>query len=45
MFALSRDRDTAKRVGEAMKRAFSHEQIQSEIYVSGINQNGPVVLG
>lgn len=45
MFALSRDRDMAKRVGEAMKRAFSHEQIQSEIYVSGINQSGPVVLG
>ncbi|MCY7350309.1 MAG: homoserine kinase [Cytophagaceae bacterium] len=45
MFALSRDRDTAKRVGEAMQRAFTGVQIESEIYVSSINQDGPVVLG
>ena len=45
MFALSRDRDTAKRAGEAMQRAFTGVQIESEIYVSSINQDGPVVLG
>lgn len=45
MFALSRDRNTAKRVGEAMQRAFTGVQIDSEIYVSSINQDGPVVLG
>jgi homoserine kinase len=45
MFALSRDRDTAKAVGEAMQQAFAGVEIDSEIYVSGINQNGPVVMG
>ncbi len=45
MFALSKDRDTAKKVGEAMQRAFASVQIASEIYVSSINQNGPVVIG
>jgi homoserine kinase len=45
MFALSRDRDTAKCVGEAMQQAFAGVDIESEIYVSGINQNGPVVIG
>ncbi|OZI05451.1 homoserine kinase [Siphonobacter sp. BAB-5385] len=45
MFALSKDRDTAKKVGEAMQRAFASVQIESEIYVSSINQNGPVVIG
>ncbi|MDQ1086301.1 MULTISPECIES: homoserine kinase [unclassified Siphonobacter] len=45
MFALSKDRDSAKKVGEAMQRAFASVDIASEIYVSSINQNGPVVIG
>ncbi|MBC8154365.1 MAG: homoserine kinase [Bacteroidetes bacterium] len=44
MFALSRDLETAERVGAAMQRAFVIAGITSEIYVSGINTQGPKVL-
>ncbi|GAB3937214.1 homoserine kinase [Larkinella terrae] len=45
MFALSRDQDTALRVGASMQAAFQAVGIGSELYVSGINQEGPRVLG
>ena len=44
MFALSKDIDTANRVGEAMRRGFAKANIDSECYVSTINQNGPVII-
>ena len=44
MFALSRDLETAHRVGEAMHRAFLAAGITGEVYVSGINTVGPRVL-
>lgn len=44
MFALSRDLETAERVGTNMQRAFLTAGITSEIYVSGINTQGPKVL-
>lgn len=44
MFALSRDLVTAERVGSAMQQAFLTAGITSEIYVSGINTQGPKVL-
>lgn len=44
MFALSRDVDTAERIGAAMQQAFLAVGITSEAYVSEINQQGPKVL-
>jgi homoserine kinase len=44
MFALSSDADTAAQVGEVMQRKFAGLNIDSEIYISGINRVGPVVL-
>ncbi|MFD1140501.1 homoserine kinase [Larkinella insperata] len=45
MFALSRDQDTAQRVGVSMQAAFQTVGIGSEVYVSGINQEGPRIIG
>ncbi len=44
MFALSRDAQTAERVGAAMQQAFLSVGITSEAYVSQINRQGPKVL-
>ncbi len=44
MFALSKDFETAKKVGIAMQKGFGKVQIESECYVSRINQNGPLVI-
>ena len=44
LFALTIDKQTAGKVGEAMKSAFLRKQIRSRVYVSGINQHGPVIL-
>jgi homoserine kinase len=44
MFALSKDLNTANKVGEAMRKGFAKVGIESECYVSTINQNGPVIL-
>lgn len=44
IFALSRGQETAEKVGIAMKIAFTEVQIDSTVYVSAVNQNGPVIL-
>lgn len=44
MFALSRDLQTAERVGAAMQQAFLSVGVTSEAYVSEINREGPKVL-
>ena len=44
MFALSRDIQTAGRVGVAMQQAFLGVGITSDTYVSEINRQGPRVL-
>lgn len=44
MFALSRDIQTAERVGAAMQQAFLSVGITSEAYISQINRQGPKVL-
>ena len=44
MFALSSNADTAAQVGEVMQRKFANLDIDSEVYISGINRVGPVVL-
>ncbi|MES2733301.1 MAG: homoserine kinase [Bacteroidota bacterium] len=45
MFALCKDAETAQRVGHAMQAKFAAIRIESEIYVSGINRVGPIVVG
>lgn len=45
IFALSKDRDTAVYIGEKMQQTFNAIMIGSEVYVSKINNSGPVVLG
>jgi homoserine kinase len=44
MFALSRGRDTAQRVADAMCAAFGQVGISTKPYVTQINQEGPKVL-
>ena len=44
MFALSRDAQTAGRVGAAMQQAFLGVGITSDAYVSEINRQGPRVI-
>ncbi len=44
MFALSKDLETAHKVGQAMGKGFAKVNIESTCYVSTINQNGPVLL-
>lgn len=45
MFTLSKDYDTAVKVGKAMEAEFKKIGIGNEVYVSKINENGPVVMG
>jgi len=45
IFALSKDQNTAHKVGENMKKVFDGLKIGSEVYVSKINNSGPQVLG
>lgn len=43
LFALSKGRETAEKVAVAMSKAFKEADIESEAYVSRINQRGPFV--
>lgn len=45
IFALSRGEETAKKVGNAMVKAFEKIGIESDLFVSQINANGPIVIG
>ncbi len=44
MFTLSKGRETAERVGKAMREKFAEAEIDSKVYVSAINRDGPKVL-
>lgn len=44
IFALSADTTTAEKVGEQMSQAFLDLDITSEVYISGINIEGPKIL-
>jgi homoserine kinase len=44
LFALSKGKETAQKVADAMVAEFAKVQIGSEQYVSEINQAGPVIL-
>ncbi len=45
IFSLSADMQTAERVGQKMHEVFKELDIMSEVYISGINAEGPKVLG
>lgn len=44
IFALSADMETAEAAGEQMQKVFTALGIVSEVYVSGINADGPKIL-
>ncbi len=44
IFALSNNSNTAETVGNTMKEAFFNLGIQSDLFVSPINQKGPLIL-
>jgi len=44
IFALSHDEEIARRAGKRMKEAYLKMNIENEVYVSEINQNGPKIL-
>ena len=44
IFALSRGIETAQKVGRAMQASFAAININSDVYVSEINQVGPIIL-
>lgn len=44
IFALSDDETKAHKIGEKMQEAFNSFNISSEVFVSRINQNGPIIL-
>lgn len=45
IFALSKDQETAEEVGRKMQNTFGALNIDSEVYVSPINRQGPRVVG
>ncbi len=45
IFAFSEGRETAEKVGQAMKTIFESAGIKTNLFVSGVNQNGPRILG
>jgi homoserine kinase len=45
IFAFSKGLETAQKVGNAMKNIFESAGITANLFVSGINQQGPKVIG
>jgi homoserine kinase len=45
IFALSKSKEIAERAGKAMTAVFDRIGIGSEVYVSEINNNGPLIIG
>ena len=44
LFALSKGQATAMKAGQAMTSVFEDLKIESEVYVSEVNQKGPQIL-
>ncbi|MGR3809065.1 homoserine kinase [Jiulongibacter sp. NS-SX5] len=44
IFAFSKGKETAEKVGVEMKKVFAKGGIETNLFVSGINQNGPRIL-
>lgn len=45
IFSVSKGQETAQKAGQAMVDAFKRMGIESDIFVSKVNQKGPVVMG
>jgi len=45
VFALSNKKETAEKIGAAMQDSLSSLKVGSEVYVSKINSQGPIILG
>ncbi|MFN3405755.1 MAG: homoserine kinase [Cytophagaceae bacterium] len=45
IFALSKTKDNAQKVGQAMQKVFNSIDIGSEVYISKINNSGPQIIG
>ncbi|UBM58593.1 homoserine kinase [Marinilongibacter aquaticus] len=45
IFAFSEGLETAQKVGLSMKKTFEKGGIETNLFVSGINQDGPLILG
>ncbi len=44
IFALSDSKETAEKTAKAMSTVFANLEIESEVYVSQVNKNGPKIL-
>ena len=44
VFALCRGRETAEKVGKAMEKQLSEAGIGSDLFVSSVNRQGPIIL-
>lgn len=44
IFSLCKGREAAQKAGTAMQRVFEGAEIENQLYVSSINQNGAIVL-
>ncbi len=44
IFSFSKGRETAQKVAEAKRKAFESVGIRANVFVSSINQNGPIIL-
>jgi homoserine kinase len=44
IFAFSCGKETAEKVGQAMKKEFEQADIKANLFVSSINQNGPKII-
>lgn len=44
IFAFSQGKEMADKVGQAMKSVFNKADIHTNLFVSGVNQNGPRIL-
>lgn len=44
IFAFSKGREAAQKVGNAMKSVFVNGGIETNLFVSSVNKNGPIVL-
>jgi homoserine kinase len=44
LFMLSKDRETAEKVSQAMKQVFDNLAIESKAYISGISKNGVEII-
>jgi homoserine kinase len=45
VFALSNSKEKAEKIGAAMQKVLAPLEVGSEVYISKINSNGPIIIG